>query len=276
MAENELITIKQLPIIAEKLHEIKQEFEKAAAENYALEVSESSLQEAKKRRAAMTKIYNDLEERRKAVKKQILAPYEEFEKVYQECVSSIYKPCDKEMAERISEIERSLKSKKEEELNAYFDELCKAEGIDFLILSDSGININLSTSMKKLREQVDSFIERIKDDLKLIAIQENAAEILAEYKATLNASTAITTIAERHQAIEREKARLEELEQRKQHEADSEQRAKDAIEEFAPPKIEKATEPEKLYQVTFTVRGTMEKIKQLKDFLEKGAYDYEQ
>lgn len=39
---------------------------------------------------------------------------------------------------------------------------------------------------------------------------------------------------------------------------------------------EPASEPEKVYEVSFTVRGSMDKIRALKKFLTEGDYDYEQ
>lgn len=66
--QTELIEVTQLPVIVERLYAVKEQFKAAAEESYALEVSEDTLQSAKKRRAEMTKVFNNLEERRKAVK----------------------------------------------------------------------------------------------------------------------------------------------------------------------------------------------------------------
>lgn len=278
-----LIAVTQLPIIVQRLYTVKEEFTRMAQEAALLEVSEETLQAAKKQRAAMTKVFNDLEERRKAVKKQILAPYEEFEKIYRECVSEIYKPCDEALAGKISEIENGLKEKKRAELEAYFKELCAAKGIDFLKLADSGVAVNLSTSQKKLREAVAGFVERVEDDLKLIAAQPFPEETAVEYKRSLNVSKAITEVRERHLAIEREQERIEREKKWTAEVEAVEERVEEAAEEFAPPEIEsepqrtpEAAPEEKIYRVSFTVKASLEKIKALKEFLVKGNYDYEQ
>ena len=66
--------------------------------------------------------------------------------------------------------------------------------------------------MKSLKEQAKYFIDKVADDLKLIETQEHKAEILVEYKQTLNVSNAITTVANRFKAIEEEKVRQQEKE----------------------------------------------------------------
>lgn len=278
-----IIAVTQLPIIVQRLQMVREDFTHMAQDAALLEVSEDTLQIAKKQRAAMTKVFNNLEERRKAVKKQILTPYEEFEKIYRECVTEIYKPCDAALAGKISEIENGLKQKKRDELEAYFRELCAAKGIDFLKLDDCGAAVNLSTSQKKPRETVASFVEKVEDDLKLIATQTFPEEILVEYKRSLNLARAITAVNDRHFAIEQEQKRLASAKARQEEELAAEERVEEAVDEYAPPVIESEPDTaapelpsgEKLYKVSFTVKARFEKIKALKEFLVKGNYDYE-
>lgn len=59
--------------------------------------------------------------------------------------------------------------------------------------------------MKSLKEQAKAFIDKIVDDLNLIKTQEHKAEILVEYKQTLNVAQAITIVINRFKAIEEEK-----------------------------------------------------------------------
>lgn len=67
------------------------------------------------------------------------------------------------------------------------------------------LNITMSVSLKKLKETIKSNLDKIMDDLKLIATQEHKDEILYEYKRSLNVSVAITSVTERYKAIEEEK-----------------------------------------------------------------------
>ena len=73
--------------------------------------------------------------------------------------------------------------------------------------------------MKSLKEQAKQFIDKIVDDLKLIETQEHKAEILVEYKQTLNVAQAITTVTNRFKAIEEEKKKIEQEKDKKQSNA---------------------------------------------------------
>lgn len=67
----------------------------------------------------------------------------------------------------------------------------------------------MTVTLKKLRETIKAFLDKVMDDIKLIAVQEHKDEILYEYKQTLNVSAAITSVTERYKAIEAERARAE-------------------------------------------------------------------
>ena len=67
---------------------------------------------------------------------------------------------------------------------------------------------------KKLIETLKNTINNLEKeitDLKLIETQQHKAEILVEYKQTLNISNAITTVMNRFEAIEEEKKKQEKL-----------------------------------------------------------------
>lgn len=169
-------------------------------------------------------------------------------------------------------MEGSIKAERQKEIEDYFAELAAANDIDFLTFKVSNINVTLSASTKSLKEQAKSFVERIAADLETIETQEHKDEILVEYKACLDLSKSITTVANRKKALQ---------EQEERRKAAEEARNK-ALEEVKP--IDKAEAPlqapkevkaEAKVKMTFTVRGTMQELKTLKDFLEKGGYDYE-
>ena len=137
------------------------------------------------------------------------------------------------------------------------------------------INVTLTASIKSLKEQAKVFIDKIVDDLKLIETQEHKAEILVEYKQTLNVSQAITTVTNRFKAIEEEKRKQEEKINPRDEELinDFIDRAKKRDEVLQAQKAEQTTED--ILILKFTVKGTRSKLKALKEFLENGGYDYE-
>ena len=69
-------------------------------------------------------------------------------------------------------------------------------GFDFVKFGNVGININLSTSIKKYREEVDAFIAKINDDMNLIETQGEKAQIFVDYKKDLNVARAINDVKE--------------------------------------------------------------------------------
>ena len=141
-------------------------------------------------------------------------------------------------------------------------------------MSQVSLNITMSVSLKKLKETIKSNLDKIMDDLKLIATQEHKDEILYEYKRSLNVSVAITSVTERYKAIEEEKARAEaeRAEREKAEQAVSntldeyEPFVANVPEEVAPPVEEISEQPqqdEKVLSLSFKVYGTKS---QLKDF----------
>ena len=157
----------------------------------------------------MNKDYKEFETKRKLVKEQVLKPYNDFENVYKECISDKFRNADLILKGKIDNVENELKAKKEQEVKDYFEEYKTANNIDFITYGQARINVTLSASMKSLKEQAKQFIDKITDDLKLIETQEHKAEILVEYKQTLNVSQAITMVTNRFKAIEEEKKKEE-------------------------------------------------------------------
>lgn len=272
--KNEIIVVKQLPEIEEHLQAIKEEVNAKVKTALSLVCTEDTVKAVKKVRTSLNKDLKDFEERRKAVKKAIMTPYEAFETVYKDCVSDTYKKADVELKKKIDGVENELKERKRTEVKEYFDEYLTATGIDFVTFDNAHINVTLSASMKSLKEQAKTFIDRICDDLSLINTQEHKDEILYEYKQSLNVSGAITAVTNRYKAIEEAKAREEERKAREQARAE----AAAKVEAVAPPTVELLAPPveeEPILTLRFTVRGTRTKLRELKEYLERNGYDYE-
>lgn len=207
MEEKNLIVIKQLPIIEEQLKKVSDEIDIKVQNAVDLVCNEDTVKTVKDVRATLNKEFKEFEDRRKQVKSEVMKPYEDFEASYKKYISDKYKTADTELKNKIDSVENELKAKKEQEIKDYFEEYRQANEIDFITYEKANINVTLSASMKSLKEQVKTFIDRIADDLKLIDTQEHKAEILVEYKQSLNVSNAITTVSSRFKAIEEEKAK---------------------------------------------------------------------
>lgn len=270
---SELIVVEQLPIIRERLEEIKAGIEEKISTALALECNESTVRSIKAVRAELNKDFAELEDRRKVVKNSVMEPYEKFNGIYKECVSDVFRQADAELKRRIAEVEDEVKSGKHKEVQAYFEEYRESKHIDFVTFEQAGIKIGLSSSMKSLKEAAKAFIDRIADDLNLINTQECREEILVEYKETLNVSASITSVALRHKAIQAEQIRLDETQREQEAIRRSEEKVESVMQALAPPK-EVEQEPE-MFRLVFTVIATKEKLRALKQFLTDGGYQYE-
>lgn len=272
--KNEIIVVRQLPVIEEQLQTIKAEVTRRVNEAMSLVVSENTVKEVKKVRAELNAQYKEFEERRKTVKTAVMAPYEQFEQVYKDCVSNVYAKGDADLKAKIGEVEAGLKKKREQEVSDYFTEYMKSRnmGLDeFINFGHANIRVTLSASMKSMKEQAKAFVDRVCDDLTLIDTQEHKDEILYEYKRTLNVAGAITAVTNRYKAIEAAKAREAERIAREQAAQEAAAKVAAVAEELAPPVV-KQSEP--ILTLNFTVRGTRTKLRELKAFLEKGGYDF--
>lgn len=163
-------------------------------------------------RIELNKEFKDYEAQRTVIKKAVNNPYDEFNEVYQTEISEKYTDALNLIKTKIATVEDQVKENTKQKIKIYFAELCQASNIDFLTFENVGIVINLSTSDKKYKETCNSYVSRISDELLLIESMEFEAEILAEYKQTLNAAKAIKEVKDRK---EREK---EEIERKKQKE----------------------------------------------------------
>ena len=274
----DLIEIKQLPIIEEKLKSVSVQIDEEMKNVESLVCTEETVKTIKEIRAKFNKEFKEYETQRKEIENQILKPWNDFKNVYKECIADKFRNADLILKGKIEVIENELKAKKEQEVKEYFEEYKTANNIDFITYEQAKINVTLSASMKSLKEQGKVFIDKIVDDLKLIEIQEHKAEILVEYKQTLNVSNAITTVTNRFKAIEEEKKRQENLvNQRLENERlilqENMKQLENKQEEILQAPIEE--KQEEILTLKFTVKATRTKLKELKQFLENGGYEYE-
>ena len=272
----DLMVVKQLPQIQEHLKELSNTIDEKVEKAKGLVCNEENVKIIKDVRANLNKEFKDIEQQRKVVKEQILKPYMQFEEVYKQYVSDKYKSADADLKQKIDNVENELKEMKEKEIKEYFEEYKIANNIDFVIYDQAQINVTLTASKKSLKEQVKSVIDKIVDDLKLIDTQEHKAEILVEYKQSLNVNNAITTVTNRFKAIEEEKKKQEQEKQLQDFVVDVAKESDKYVEkqEILQAPIEEKQQ-EEILTLRFTVKATRTKLKELKEFLTNGGYDYE-
>lgn len=282
--QNELIVIKQLPVIEDHLLAVKASIEERVKTALSLVCTEETYKDVKKVRSDLNKEFAELEAKRKAVKAEIMKPYELFESVYRDCAGDIYTLADQKLRVKISEVEDGLKQQKAVELERYFNEYCTSLHFPdgFITFDRVNIKIGMSDSKTALRKQITALLDQIAADLKAIESRENYSEVLVEYKRDYCLSHAILTVETRHKEVEAETARQAAMAAEKAAAEAAAAAVKAEAEKDIPHPVSvpvavqtEEQKPEELLTVAFRVTGTREKLKALKAFLNEGGYTYD-
>ena len=278
--ENDLIVVKQLPVIEDRLEEVFLSVKDRLEAMSNLVVTEDNYKELKKTRADLNKEFGELESLRKQVRAAIEAPYKKFEGGAYKRITDIYRDAIGKLDGEIKDVEGELKTQKQKELLAYYDEYRQSLGLDTAVADPkrSGIKVGLSGSMKALKEQVRQYLDRIDGDLKMIDTLENADEVLAEYRVLMSVTDAVRVVADRHKRIEEEKQRRQKEEENRKAREANEQAVNEAMAEDEVPvtpsvNVEPGAESEATDAVLSTkylgyeIYGTLSQLKALKAFL---------
>lgn len=282
---SDLVVLKQLPVIEDRLDEafLAVQAQLDAVSN--LVVTEENCKELKKTRAELNKQYGELETLRKQVKSAIEGPYKRFESGPYKKLADAYRAAIGKLDGDIKDVDGELKARKQRELLAYWEEYRQSLGLDSSIADPrrSDIKVGLSVTMKSLKMQVREYLDRIDGDLRMIETLEDADEVLAEYRLCLSVTDAVRNVADRHKRIEEERKRREAEEESRKSREVAEKAVEDAVadEELSvgtPVEIgpeEEKEGSERILSTVFRVSGTLSMLKELKAFLVNGGYTYE-
>lgn len=287
----QVITLKQLPIIEEHLQLVKADVEARTKNAMQLVCTEETRGDVKKIRAELGKEFTAMEDQRKRIKEAIMEPYNQFEAVYKDCISDPYKKADAELKRRVDEVEAGLKADKTKAVQAYFDELCKANNLPWLRFEQMNLKIGLSTSVNGTKTALTSTVLKIAEEVQELSRHEDAAELLVEYKKSLNVALALSTVRARHEQIELQKQqeaqRRAALEQQQAAEEKVQQAIEETQQDAAQLPVEEVSAPDEespaeadtaaqdVYEVKFTVRGTIEQLRNLKQFILQEGMSYD-
>ena len=224
------------------------------------------------------------------MKNQIMQPFEDFDKVYKECVTDVYGPADEALKGKITDVEAGLKADKEKKVIAYFDELVKASGVEWVSYGDIGIAVTMTASLKSLKSKVKESVDRVVADVNCINGMENAPEVMAEYKQCRNLAVAINSVSQRKDRVAREEAERKQRLEAQLRAQEAESAVLDAVEEeLAAPQVmgteppvmdeqeAEETQQESKEQImtakfafmgrTFQCHGTLTQLRELKSFV---------
>lgn len=255
------IRCTQPPIITENLDSVQRNLRVLLADISTLPQNDESLKYVKQIRANLAKDFEQMEIQRKAAKKQVMEPYNLAEQKYKEFISEPYAAADSFLKKWVDDYQGNMKQKCTDVLQKYFNELCQANGIDFLPFHRCGIKVDMAMARQKeptkAIDAIYEFVMSIRADMDTILKMEDAEEIMAEYRKYPVLSSAVITVDKRKKEKERMALFLED--QRRQQEQQTVEQA--AMIEAAP---EIQPEPEEQYSVCFKATGTLSALKAMK------------
>lgn len=271
--------IKSVGEIESNMKEVKGYVEELNNYYKNINFTEETMKDAKNEKAKVNKFKLQVADYRKNIVAEYNKPIKAFEdtaKETEKLLTDTYNTINQQVAIH----EDKIKKAKEQKIKDYFEEYKASLNIDFISFEDTKIKVNLSDSETSLKKQAKDFVDRINIDLATIALQRYRDEILVEYKQNgFILNNAITTVLNRQKAIEEARKKEEEkkifIVSNENHEITKE--SNEQLEQIFNKPLEKPTEEKKeeILTLKFTVRGTREKLKELKKFLIQGGYDYE-
>ena len=261
--------ISQLGKIESNMEDVKAFVEQLKGYYQDVKFDENTLKEAKEEKAKINKFKTEVADYRKDIIKQWKEPVDNFEKSAKEVESLLTETYDI-INNQVSAYDNQKKQEKENNLRDYFKELQESTRIDFVTFENANLNITLTATEKALKEQLRVFFDKIKTDLEIIDTMDNKIEILAEYKTNLDLKKSILVVSERKEREAEEIKRQQELAKQKEEESKTTTAENLSNEdEIIAPKEIKQEQEEKIYTMTFKVSGTMEQLKELKEYLKE-------
>lgn len=229
----ELVTILSLPEIETSIDVIIPQIRERSARACSLVCTLENKKAIKDVRAGLNKEKTSLSDSFKRAMAAVKAPILEVESKFKVIIAE-YAKADSELAAKITAVEDEVKAQKREELEEFFNETAAAAEVDFIKFDTVIPKINLSESVKRYKDKIKGFFDRVQRDTDMIAQQENADEIMIEYQKSLDLSSAMLTVQSRKKRIEQAQKRREE--QREQAENAAAMRARvESIAEKAEP-----------------------------------------
>lgn len=194
--EFKLITdLSQLPQTVEfNVEELKSELTEKLAYYENLVVTEDAVRDAKSDKAKLNKLRTAIDTKRKEVKKACLAPYEEFERQCRDILDMIDRP--------INSIDQQIKVFEQKELDAKYQEI--KSHFDYIMTSEecSGLPIVLDKIINPKWQNKTAKIETLKTEItdRVANIVEDVNGIRYAYGGTPHLTAALNRYYEAYDA----------------------------------------------------------------------------
>ena len=273
---NEIIRVETLPVIFQQLAVVGAFVDEELEKFKDIDCTEENKQEVKKVRTSINNTLKVFEDKRKEIKAQVLEAYNQFNDKYEQEVKTKLENASNDLKMKIDYIEAQQLAEKDVELGNFIEEHIKANHLEN-ILKDvaevvrlANLKVNLSSSIKSLKEGALAFIQRVANEVKLIELEETPSNLLYEYQQNgFDLTKAKLTLIERQRQIE-ELAKQREQVQEVQK---VEEKIVVQVEEIVAPK--EIVEEQQLLTVTFTITDTKENIIKVREFMKEMGIKYE-
>lgn len=267
---NDLVVVKQLPEIFSQLDVASEIITNMTKDIDLVECTEENKQEVKKNVQKLRAMKTSFENKRKEIKKEINKPYEEFEDYYNKKIKVLLDNSIDTLDTKVKDIEMEQIQEKRNNLIEFLDQYREFYHIEEIItnIDQVPIKINLTNTEKSLKEVILKFCKKINDDMMCIASEEFKEDILLEYeKNGFDYVNARLTIINRNKEKEALKKKLEQVEEV----VKEEEKVVEKVEEIIKP-VEVVEEEE--LEITFTVKATRTKLRELKEFMKEKEIEY--
>ena len=286
---NEIAIVEQLPVINEKIKEVGEQLTKRLKKLNLdkLVCNDETRKEIKNLRTELGKELKSFEEQRKNIKAKINEPYEVFNQTYEKEIKEKYQNADLILKNKIDLVETEIKNNAKILAVEFFEEYKKSKSnieTDYIKFDELNLQIGLDaltekgTLVKKYKDAISSKLDEVERDIETINTMEHNNEILVEYLKHKNLSLAIKEVNDRHFVLEQVRERQELAKERRIEE----EKIVEKVEEVLSAPVEEVpegqmtiddfsdnekTETEEEFEMTFTVKGTLTKLKELKEYL---------
>lgn len=184
-------------------------------------VTEEGKTAAKKEVAYLRKLKKEIDDRRKAVKREWNQPFDEFNAKVMALMAMIDEPILL-IDEQVKAFDEKQRQEKKEKIRDFYEELV-GEAREYLSFERAYVPSweNVSTSMKKIREELQTRIDTVNKDIQTISAMQSEAvpKALEIYKRSLDAMEAIRHInqyeQQKQEILRREQQRKAEEEERR-------------------------------------------------------------
>lgn len=265
--------------------ELKQELTEKVKMYETLVYTDDQIKQAKTDKANLNKLKKALNDERIRREREYMAPFNEFKAQINEIIGIIDKPIAV-IDKQVKEADEQKKLEKAHAIEELFEEMTKPEWVKLQAIYNSKW-LNATSSMKSIREEIESRLEQINNDLATLSnLPEFGFEATEVYKVTLDINKAVNEgkrlaeIQKRKEEQERLKAEAEaraQEEKPKTEEIGSKTEEKVEIEDVKTTnEINSQPDPEPINAqwVSFSARLTVEQARELKEFFDSRNIEF--